>query len=211
MFLRFILSLSLLFIGAQAGPIERRQWNQSTISANDSSSLPLQLNRKNWNIKQAISGDFPDPSIWSNGKTWWAFSTTSHGINTQVATSPDFNTWTLQQGLDALPTPGAWVARPYSNIWAPDVFRNVSHHPLSSNAIELLTPFPEQRPIRSLLQRLSSLKSRSSLRRHRHLQHNHRALQRPAHSRSMPTIQRWRNRRRPLPRQRRDTLHGLQS
>lgn len=127
MFLSSILSLSFLFIGAQAGPIERRQWNQSTtISANDSSSLPLQLNKKNWNIRQALTVDFPDPSIWSDGKTWWAFSTTSHGINTQVATSPDFITWTLQQGLDALPTPGAWVAEPASNIWAPDVFKNVS-------------------------------------------------------------------------------------
>jgi len=193
MFFSSILSLSFLLIGAQAGPIERRQWNQSTtISANDSSSLPLQLNRKNWNIKQALTVDFPDPSIWSDGKSWWAFSTTSHGINTQVATSPDFKTWTLQQGLDALPTPGAWVAEPYSNIWAPDVFKNVIHSRPTLKKTHLLIQFSEQRPIRSLLQRLNSLKSKPSLRRYRHLQHNHRSIYRPTHSRRLSTVN-WRS------------------
>lgn len=128
MFLPTLISFALLLVGAQAGPVMRRQWNNSVpISANDSSSLPLQLNQKNWNIRKAIAGDFPDPSIWSNGKNWWAFATTSHGINTQVATSPDFKTWSCLEGHDALPTPGAWVARPASNIWAPDVFKNVSN------------------------------------------------------------------------------------
>jgi beta-xylosidase len=68
-----------------------------------------------------IKANFPDPCIINVNDTWWAFSTNSGGINIQVASSPDFQTWTLHAGQDALPTPPAWVNMSAPNTWAPDV------------------------------------------------------------------------------------------
>jgi beta-xylosidase len=121
----FTFIISLLAVGSQAGPILARDWNSTLISPN-ASSLPAQLNQKNWHIQQAIAQDFPDPSIYREGNTWYAFSTASRGINTQVATSPDFHNWNVLQGHDALPVPPPWVDSNQPGAWAPDVFRNVS-------------------------------------------------------------------------------------
>lgn len=190
------LALSFLLLGAEASPLSRRQWNQSIpISANDSSSLPLQLNTKNWDIKKAIDGDFPDPSIWKEGQTWYAFATTSGGINTQVATSSNFKSWNVLQSHDALPTPGAWVDTSAPNIWAPDVFKNVCSRLHNFVLYQPLTQFPEQRTIRPILQWLSSQQPRPPLRRYRHLQHNHRPVQSSVDTCRMSTINRRRNRR----------------
>jgi len=131
----FFRIISFLAVSTQAVPLLPRQWSNSTIAGTNTtlpsqlfqnSSLPAQLNQNNWDIREAIGQDFPDPAIIKEGNTWYAFSTASNGVNTQVATSPDFNTWTVLQGHDALPVPGAWVASGQAGAWAPDVFKNVS-------------------------------------------------------------------------------------
>jgi len=131
----FLSIISFLAVSTQAVPLLPRQWSNSTLAGTNTtlpsqlfpnSSLPAQLNQNNWDIREAIGQDFPDPAIIKQGNTWYAFSTASNGVNTQVATSPDFNTWTVLQGHDALPVPGAWVASGQAGAWAPDVFKNVS-------------------------------------------------------------------------------------
>ena len=86
------------------------------------------------NVKRSVSGpvlsvDFPDPSVIKVGNTWYAFGTQSVYDNTnihiQVATSPDFSTWTLSQGTDALPNLPGWASND-GNVWAPDVNQLVS-------------------------------------------------------------------------------------
>ncbi|KAF1990659.1 glycoside hydrolase family 43 protein [Aulographum hederae CBS 113979] len=74
-------------------------------------------------VTPAISADFPDPSIIKVGSTWYAFATAGNGVNVQIATSPDFNTWTLQSGKDALPQTGAWSNTASPTVWGPDVIR----------------------------------------------------------------------------------------
>ena len=73
-----------------------------------------------------IAANFPDPSWVQVGDTYYAFSTSSAGRNVQVATSPDFKTWTLLNGKDALPKLGPWGSDGTS-IWAPDVVQLVPH------------------------------------------------------------------------------------
>ncbi|KAK3638140.1 hypothetical protein LTR22_017952 [Elasticomyces elasticus] len=68
------------------------------------------------------------PAVIQVGSTWYAFATRTIGGSThiQVASSPDFNTWTLVRNSDgsqkdALPNLPAWVNAASSNTWAPDV------------------------------------------------------------------------------------------
>ncbi|EED13769.1 endo xylanase, putative [Talaromyces stipitatus ATCC 10500] len=69
----------------------------------------------------ALNSDFPDPSLIETSSGYYAFGTSGNGVNAQVATSPDFNTWTLLSGTDALPGPfPSWVASS-PTVWAPDV------------------------------------------------------------------------------------------
>ncbi|KAF9016805.1 Arabinanase/levansucrase/invertase [Hymenopellis radicata] len=68
-----------------------------------------------------IDSDFPDPTWYQVGDSYWAFSTTSGGLHVPMATSSDFNTWTRVSGYDALPTVGAWSTG--NDVWAPDVVR----------------------------------------------------------------------------------------
>ncbi|EXJ70132.1 uncharacterized protein A1O5_07205 [Cladophialophora psammophila CBS 110553] len=42
------------------------------------------------------------------------------GINVLIATSPDFSSWTVHSGYDALPNLPSWAASP-PHVWAPDV------------------------------------------------------------------------------------------
>ncbi|KAF9016807.1 hypothetical protein BDZ89DRAFT_1045541 [Hymenopellis radicata] len=51
-----------------------------------------------------IDSDFPDPTWYQVGDSYWAFSTTSGGLHVPMAKSSDFNTWTRVSGYDALPT-----------------------------------------------------------------------------------------------------------
>ncbi|KAJ5248734.1 endo xylanase [Penicillium chermesinum] len=74
----------------------------------------------------ALNVDFPDPCVIQTDNGYYAFSTASGDVNAQVASSPDFSSWTLLEGTDALPGPfPSWVGsqggRP--QIWAPDVIQ----------------------------------------------------------------------------------------
>lgn len=71
-----------------------------------------------------ITTDFADPSIIKVGDIWYAFATQSRfdytHIRTQIATSPDFDYWTVT-GLDALGTLPEWVNTDAAHVWSPDV------------------------------------------------------------------------------------------
>ncbi|KAL1998382.1 hypothetical protein VTN02DRAFT_6296 [Thermoascus thermophilus] len=69
----------------------------------------------------AIDADFPDPGFVKgpNG-LWYAFGTNGNGKRVQVATSPDFETWTLLD-VEALPTLAGWETE--VDHWAPDVIQ----------------------------------------------------------------------------------------
>ena len=72
--------------------------------------------------------NFPDPSIINVNNTFYAFATNSGGVHIQVATSADFNTWTLKAGYDALPSLPSWIDQSDPNTWAPDVNQLVSKY-----------------------------------------------------------------------------------
>ncbi|KAF7192965.1 Extracellular endo-alpha-(1-_5)-L-arabinanase [Pseudocercospora fuligena] len=86
-------------------------------------SAPLE---KRDNLRPVISTDFPDPSIIKVGDTWYAFASQSthdfKNIKVQLATSKDFNSWTLT-GKDALGKMGSWVRANDPALWAPSVSR----------------------------------------------------------------------------------------
>lgn len=76
-------------------------------------------------IQLAIDADFPDPSfVQAPDGTWYAFGTDGNGKNIQVASSPDFDTWTLLD-VDALPNISGWETA--NNHWAPDVHLRVTY------------------------------------------------------------------------------------
>ncbi|KAI5208978.1 glycoside hydrolase family 43 protein [Aureobasidium subglaciale] len=72
-----------------------------------------------------ITTDFPDPSILRVGDVWYAFAGQSlydyKSSHIQLATSTDFETWTLQPGNDMLPDLPSWVDASKKHVWAPDV------------------------------------------------------------------------------------------
>lgn len=73
----------------------------------------------------ALNTNFPDPSLLETSNGYYAFATNGNGVNAQVASSPDFTTWTLLSGTDALPGPfPSWVDSSPA-IWAPDVLAMV--------------------------------------------------------------------------------------
>lgn len=98
--------------------------------------------------KRSISGpilnsvNFPDPSFVISGSTWYAYSTNSGGHNVPMATSPDFQTWTLKSGYDALPTVGAWSTG--KDVWAPDVVQLVSrsHVRVFTTTVLIVSSYP---------------------------------------------------------------------
>ncbi|KAJ9214530.1 CAZyme family GH43 [Paecilomyces variotii] len=67
----------------------------------------------------ALDTDFPDPSfVGTPDGTWYAFGTNGNGKRVQVASSSDFQKWTLLD-KEALPTLGGWETD--VNHWAPHV------------------------------------------------------------------------------------------
>jgi hypothetical protein len=83
---------------------------------------PLWLKRAD-GIQLAIDANFPDPSfLQAPDGMWYAFGTNGNGKHIQVASSPDFNTWTLLN-VDALPNISSWETA--NNHWAPDVHLRV--------------------------------------------------------------------------------------
>jgi beta-xylosidase len=97
------------------------------------SAAPVQYNTPD---KRSISGavitvDFPDPSIVKVDNGWYAFGTQSiydnKNIHIQVASSSDFNYWSLHNGQDALPNLPGWVDASNPLVWAPDILHLVSN------------------------------------------------------------------------------------
>jgi beta-xylosidase len=75
---------------------------------------------------RAIDGDFADPCVFQTDDGYYAFATSANGVNVQIAKSPNFSSWELLSGSDAMPGPfPSWVA---SNplVWAPDVIKRVN-------------------------------------------------------------------------------------
>lgn len=78
------------------------------------------LSKRALSVSRAFPQDFPDPSIFLDTDTWYAFSTSSGGLNVPVAKSSDATSWSLL-GVDALPSVGAWADADEPDVWAPDV------------------------------------------------------------------------------------------
>jgi hypothetical protein len=88
--------------------------------------LPLLWSRANAESARVLDTNFPDPCIIETNGQYYSFATNGNGVNIQIASSPDFNTWTLMSGVDALPGPfPSWVASSPAT-WAPDVSQLVS-------------------------------------------------------------------------------------
>ncbi|KAB2577928.1 putative glycosyl hydrolase family 43 protein [Lasiodiplodia theobromae] len=62
--------------------------------------------------QKVVPKQFADPGLLHDGDTWYAFATNNGKQNVRVATSTDFNTWTVKENWDALPHAGAWTAQP---------------------------------------------------------------------------------------------------
>ena len=76
-----------------------------------------------------LNVNFPDPTILYNNNMWYAFATNNQSahINVQIASSPDFTTWTYHAGQDAMPQVPQWAVGPWTTqVWAPDVNETVS-------------------------------------------------------------------------------------
>lgn len=86
-------------------------------------SSPMIHKRAN-GVHMGLNTDFPDPSFLqaTDGK-WYAFGTNGNGKRIQVASSSDFNTWTLLD-IEALPTLSTWETD--KDHYAPDVIQRVS-------------------------------------------------------------------------------------
>jgi beta-xylosidase len=71
----------------------------------------------------AYDGDFPDPFLFEQGGTYWAYATGSAGTNLQVISSTDLENWTPapgEQPQDPLPElPEEWAS--FGLTWAPSV------------------------------------------------------------------------------------------
>lgn len=79
------------------------------------------------NIKRTVTGpvisaNFPDPCVIEVNNVWYAFATRTKGtsIHIQIASSTDFDSWTVIND-DALPNLPSWVNSASWNTWAPDV------------------------------------------------------------------------------------------
>ena len=83
------------------------------------SSSRLPLSKRAFSNGPVITANFPDPAYIEDDGTYYAFATSNGDNNIQLATSPDFNTWTVTD-QDALPILPSW-----SNgaSWAPDVIK----------------------------------------------------------------------------------------
>lgn len=80
-------------------------------------SSPAPVAKRAFSNGPVITSNFPDPAFINVGGTYYAFATSNGAQNVQIATSPDFDTWTVT-GSDALPTIPSWST---GGVWAPDV------------------------------------------------------------------------------------------
>lgn len=84
-------------------------------------SLQAPVAKRAYSNGPVITSDFADPAFINVGGTYYAFATTNGAQNIQIATSPDFDTWTVTGG-DALPSVPSWST---GETWAPDVIQIV--------------------------------------------------------------------------------------
>lgn len=88
-----------------------------------SSQAPIvDLAKRSYSDGPVITANFPDPGFIYTQGTYYAFATNNGQQNVPLATSQDFNAWTVT-GQDALPTVPTWST---GAIWAPDVIELVS-------------------------------------------------------------------------------------
>jgi hypothetical protein len=103
-------------------------------------SSPLQPRSANGPV---ITTNFMDPSVIELNNGYYAFAGANGnpaGINVQVAYSPDFSSWAVNSGYDALPALGAWAANP-GHVWAPDINELVCYPPIAQASIRPGTAF----------------------------------------------------------------------
>ena len=92
-------------------------------------------------LSPLTSFDFPDPSfLQMPAGDWYAFSTTSRGVNTPAAHAPSAEgPWTLLSN-DLLPVLGAWSTGAGNGVWAPDVRLIGSTYVLYYSAYDASSP-----------------------------------------------------------------------
>ena len=66
-------------------------------------------------------GDFPDPFLYAEAGTTYAFATNANGRNVQVASSSDATRFTALP--DAMPGLAAWASPAFGLTWAPEVVK----------------------------------------------------------------------------------------
>jgi hypothetical protein len=74
----------------------------------------------------SLGSDFPDPSLIQVNETWYSFASQGNGLHVQIASSQDFDQWSIIKGVDALPKLPPWVKQDQPDVWAPDVVQIVS-------------------------------------------------------------------------------------
>lgn len=93
----------------------------SFISISKAEQLPL-FSKSSSIEGPHITANFPDPSVLYHDGITYAFATNNRQpdlIHVQVATSIDNETWSIEEGLDALPYLAPWQTG--RAVWAPDV------------------------------------------------------------------------------------------
>jgi beta-xylosidase len=96
---------------------------------------------------QVYRGDFPDPSILRIGPRYYAYSTTSYGLNVPMMTSTDLRTWVARSATtdsptgDALPRTAPWSMSPTqpnpTGPWAPSVTKLGAHKFVLAYAVQV--------------------------------------------------------------------------
>lgn len=120
---------------ASSGPPRHRRWfwfimvfTSFIFLAGLALSLAAPANRRQAS-GPVIGTNFQDPSVvqLADGSyvAYAGVNGNPAGVNVLIATSPDFSSWTVRDGYDALPSLPAWAANP-PHVWAPDVTQLVS-------------------------------------------------------------------------------------
>jgi beta-xylosidase len=96
---------------------------------------PAPIGSDPWRPGQAYRGDFPDPAVLRVGSTYYAYSTSTAGLNLPVLVSTDLRSWRAAPGrsgavvVDAMDAPASWAyartvdSRRVGVNWAPSVAR----------------------------------------------------------------------------------------
>jgi hypothetical protein len=110
----------LLVAGLAPGPAQAR---------------PAPIGQDPWHPGEVYRGDFPDPAVMRVGSTYFAYSTSTAGLNLPTLVSRDLSTWRTASPrtgpvvVDAMDAPATWAyarqvdARRVGMDWAPSVAR----------------------------------------------------------------------------------------